>query len=83
MIVLKCNCGSTNIRIRDDEPTCMKCGEIQEFEKTMWEELSTNEERCTECGQLKKDVRYPFKGRMICEECNKSLIAQEVKYSKK
>ncbi len=39
MIILKCNCGSKDIRIRDEEPTCMACGEVQEFESVRWEEV--------------------------------------------
>ena len=28
MIVLKCSCGSDDLRVRDMEPTCMVCGEV-------------------------------------------------------
>lgn len=50
MIILKCSCGSKDLRVRDMEPTCMTCGEILavacstcgelvEYEDLMYEEV--------------------------------------------
>ncbi len=50
MIVLKCSCGSKDLRVRDMEPTCMACGEILaiacsacgeivDYEELMYEEV--------------------------------------------
>lgn len=50
MIILKCSCGSKDLRVRDMEPTCMTCGEVLalscsacgeiiEYEELRWEEI--------------------------------------------